>query len=106
MLTWPEVRLISAPGMKKGDTRRGPRSLISRAVSAIELSPPMPEPIITPVRSRLSSSSGIQPDWDVTADGQTFVFFEESNQQGRGTLVTMVTNFNKELARLVARVAN
>ena len=49
------------------------------------------------------SSSGIMPDWDVTADGQTFVFFEESNQQGRGTLVTMVTNFDAELQRLVAK---
>ena len=51
------------------------------------------------------SSSSIMPDWDVTADGRSFVFFEESNQQGRGTLVTMVTNFGEELAHLVVRDA-
>ena len=61
MLTCPEIRLISAPGMKKGDTRLGPRSLISTAVSAIEVRPPIPDPIITPVRRRLSSSSGSHP---------------------------------------------
>ena len=59
--TFPEIRLISAPGMKKGDTRRGPLSRISSAVSAMEFSPPIPDPIMTPVRRRLSSSSGIQP---------------------------------------------
>ena len=58
--TLPEIRLINAPGIKNGDTRRGPLSRISNAVSAIEFSPPMPDPIITPVRKRLSSSSGIQ----------------------------------------------
>lgn len=60
--TWPETRLISAPGMKNGETRFGPRSLISTAVSAIEDSPPMPEPIMTPVRSRSSSFAGSQPE--------------------------------------------
>ncbi len=53
---------MSAPGMKNGDTRFGPRSLMRTAVSAIEVSPPIPDPIITPVRSRLSSSSGVQPE--------------------------------------------
>ena len=48
--------------MKNGETRFGPFSLISNAVSAIEVRPPIPEPIITPVRKRLSSSSGIQPE--------------------------------------------
>jgi hypothetical protein len=51
------------------------------------------------------SSSNILPDWDVTADGQSFVLFEESNQQGRGTLVTMVTNFDQELERLITKDA-
>ena len=60
--TWPDTRLISAPGIKKGDTRFGPRSLISTAVSAIEVSPPIPDPIITPVRSRSSSVWGSQPE--------------------------------------------
>ena len=59
--TCPEHRLISAPGMKKGETRRGPRSFNVTAVAAMDSSPPIPEPIITPVRSRLSSSSGLQP---------------------------------------------
>ena len=35
---------------------------ISTAVSAIEVSPPIPDPIITPVRRRPSSSSGSQPE--------------------------------------------
>ena len=37
------------PGMKNGDTRRGPRSFSVIAVSAMPSTPPMPEPIITPV---------------------------------------------------------
>ncbi len=49
-------------GMKKGETRRGPRSCRVSAISAIPGSPPMPEPIITPVRSRASSSCGFQPE--------------------------------------------
>ena len=40
--------MISAPGMKNGDTRRGPFSFRISAVSAIDCSPPMPEPMITP----------------------------------------------------------
>ncbi len=52
---------MSEPGMKKGETRLGPFSLIRTAVSAIVDNPPMPEPIMTPVRRRLSSSSGSQP---------------------------------------------
>ena len=61
--TCPEIRLISAPGMKNGLSPASARvSLISTAVSAIELSPPMPEPIITPVRQRASSSGGTQPE--------------------------------------------
>ena len=47
--------------MKNGDTRRGPFSFRISAVSAIVASPPIPEPMITPVRSRSASSSGIQP---------------------------------------------
>ena len=37
------------PGMKNGETRRGPRSFSTIAVSAMPSTPPMPEPIITPV---------------------------------------------------------
>ena len=37
------------PGMKNGDTRRGPFSFSTIAVSAMPSMPPMPEPIITPV---------------------------------------------------------
>ena len=35
--------------MKNGDTRRGPRSFSTIAVSAMPVRPPIPEPIITPV---------------------------------------------------------
>ena len=62
MLTCPLTKLISAPGIKKGDTRRGPFSFSNTAVSAIEFNPPMPDPIITPVRNRSSSLSGTQPE--------------------------------------------
>ena len=60
MLTCPDIKFINAPGIKKGEILRGPRSLIITAVSAIEFKPPMPEPIITPVRSKLASSVGFQ----------------------------------------------
>ena len=51
---------MSADGMKNGDTRRGPRSFNVTAVSAIVVRPPIPDPIITPVRS-LPASPGVQP---------------------------------------------
>ncbi len=47
--------------MKNGDTRRGPLSRRMIEVSAIVASPPIPEPMMTPVRSRSSSSSGVHP---------------------------------------------
>ncbi len=46
--------MISAEGMKNGLTRRGPFSCSSIAVSAMVARPPMPEPMITPVRSPLA----------------------------------------------------
>ena len=46
--------------MKNGDTRRGPFSFRMIAVSEIVASPPIPDPTITPVRSRSASPSGIQ----------------------------------------------
>src|SRR3954469_23433236 len=51
---------MSRPGMKNGDTRRGPRSFRSSAVSAIPDSPPMPEPIRVPVAHLSSSVEGCQ----------------------------------------------
>ena len=57
----PEARLISADGMKNGDTRRGPRSFRVIAVSAIVSNPPMPDPTMTPVRSRSASDASAQP---------------------------------------------
>ena len=48
--------------MKNGLSRRGPFSLMRSAPSAIPSSPPMPDPIMTPVRSRDSSSVGFQPE--------------------------------------------
>ena len=47
--------------MKNGLTRRGPRSFKSSAVSAMPLKPPIPEPIMTPVRSCFSVVSAFQP---------------------------------------------
>ncbi len=47
--------------MKNGLTRRGPFSFSSSDVSAMPSSPPMPEPISTPVRSCFSGVSAFQP---------------------------------------------
>ena len=49
------------PVMKKGLTRRGPFSCSVNAVSAMPSRPPMPEPIIVPVRHFSSSVEGRQP---------------------------------------------
>ncbi len=42
--------------MKKGDTRCGPFSTSTRLVASISGRPPIPEPMMTPTRSRLASS--------------------------------------------------
>src|SRR5438477_5088003 len=62
MDTWPEARLIRFDGMKKGETRRGPFSWSVMTPSMMPGSPPIPDPISTPVRSRFSASSGFQPE--------------------------------------------
>ena len=51
----PEIMLMMLMGTKNGETRRGPRSLMTRVVSSIVPMPPMPEPICTPMRSALAS---------------------------------------------------
>ncbi|MNC89708.1 hypothetical protein D3C83_56860 [compost metagenome] len=48
--------------MKNGEIRRGPRSCSVMAPSVIPGSPPIPDPIMTPVRSRSSSPPGVQPE--------------------------------------------
>lgn len=45
------------------------------------------------------SSASILGDYDVTGDGERFVMFPESTNQGRGAHVTMIFNFADELAR-------
>ena len=60
--TCPEARLISADGMKNGDSRRARPSCTWMDASNIVCSPPMPEPIITPVAQRSSSASGVHPE--------------------------------------------
>ena len=59
-LNWIEMRpatmLMMVPGTKNGDRRRGPLAIISRMLSSIIGSPPMPEPTFTPTRSALDSS--------------------------------------------------
>ena len=49
------------PGMKNGETRRGPFSCSVMAVSAMPSMPPMPEPISTPVEFCSSLLCGCQP---------------------------------------------
>src|SRR5207245_7288762 len=56
----PEARLISRPGMKNGDTLRGPRSFSSNAVSAMPDRPSIPDPIRVPVAHLASSVEGCQ----------------------------------------------
>src|SRR5262245_2531448 len=58
--TYPDARLISRPGMKNGETRRGPLSFSTIAVSAMPVRPPIPEPIITPVLICSSRVVGFQ----------------------------------------------
>ena len=53
--------MIRAQGMKNGLTRRGPFWKSSTEVRSMSPGPPMPEPMMTPVRALASSSSGIQP---------------------------------------------
>ena len=60
--TLPEAKLIRLDGMKNGLMRRGPLSCSVIAPSVMPGSPPIPEPIMQPVRSRSSSSSGVQPE--------------------------------------------
>src|SRR5271166_1277549 len=48
--------------MKNGDSRRARPSCTWIDASKMVCSPPMPEPIITPVAQRSSSPSGIQPE--------------------------------------------
>ena len=45
---------MMAPGMKKGEILRGPFFSKILSVSSISGSPPIPEPIFTPIRSALS----------------------------------------------------
>jgi len=52
----PATMLMMVPGTKNGDSRRGPLAIISRMLSSIIGSPPMPEPTFTPTRSPLESS--------------------------------------------------
>ncbi len=47
------------PGMKNGETRRGPFSFSRRYVSAMPERPPMPEPMRTPARSSSSVVLGL-----------------------------------------------
>ena len=54
--------MIRLDGMKNGLSRLGPFSATNTVAASMVLSPPMPEPIITPVRSWLSSSSGVHPE--------------------------------------------
>ena len=49
--TWPEMRLISRPWTKCGQTRPGPFSASTRLSLSMPGNPPMPEPIETPARS-------------------------------------------------------
>src|SRR5579862_650628 len=52
----PATMLMIVPGTKNGDRRLGPLAIISRMLSSIIGSPPMPEPTFTPTRSALESS--------------------------------------------------
>ena len=53
--TFPEIMLMIVPGMKNGEMRRGPCSESVRAPSSIIGSPPIPDPMFTPMRSAFAS---------------------------------------------------
>ena len=54
--TWPEAMLLIIIGMKNGLTRPGPFSTRFACCSSKVSMPPMPEPMITPTRSRSIAS--------------------------------------------------
>jgi hypothetical protein len=64
MATCPAARLMMLAGMKKGDTRPIPFSSIRSRVSMMLVSPPIPDPMITPV----FSGSGTVPSGPSPAD--------------------------------------
>ena len=76
--TWPDARLISAEGMKNGDSRRARPSCTRIDASKIVSSPPMPEPIITPVAQRSSSVSGVQPESSTASVAATMAEMDEA----------------------------
>ena len=59
--TWPEARLTRAEGIKNGESRRVRPAWTSEAASWMVSSPPIPLPIMTPVRHCASSVSATQP---------------------------------------------
>ena len=54
-------------GIKNGLSLRGPFSASVRAPSSIVLSPPIPDPTITPVRSKCSAVCGFQPESSIAS---------------------------------------
>ncbi len=57
MDTWPAIMLMIEAGTKKGEMRRGPRLTSSACMFSISGSPPIPEPMMQPMRMAVSSSS-------------------------------------------------
>ena len=55
--SWPAIMLMIVPGTKNGEILRGPPSSSALCVSSISGRPPMPEPMLTPMRS---ASSGLR----------------------------------------------
>ncbi len=51
--TWPEIMLMIEAGTKNGEMRRGPRLISSACVSSIIGRPPMPEPMLQPMRTAI-----------------------------------------------------
>ena len=51
---FPEIMLMMVPGMKNGEILRGPPASNSLWVCSIICRPPMPEPMLTPIRSAFS----------------------------------------------------
>src|SRR3954466_6683742 len=59
--TWPDMRLINRPCTKCGLTRPGPFSCRTMLSFSMPGSPPIPDPIETPARSRVASSMSVSP---------------------------------------------
>jgi hypothetical protein len=78
------------------------RQAATSSVTASNGIPPKPRPLFT---FGAGADNGLDRDFDVTADGERFLFFVADSGQSSATSATLVLieNWVSELARLVPR---